>query len=69
LERERTRGLSAEEKRLAEEDLETLRGLADPKVDRELVEIEGLLAELGVSGPEMLKDVVPFDAVDFVSRS
>jgi hypothetical protein len=68
LERERARGLSAEERRLAEEDLEMLRGLGDPKVDREVVEIEGLLDELGVNGHQTVGNVVQFDALDFLSR-
>jgi hypothetical protein len=66
LERERGRGLSEEERRRAEEDMEMLRQLGDPKVDRELEEIERLIAGLGVDGTA--PETVPFDAVDFVTR-
>ncbi|KAK4123925.1 hypothetical protein N657DRAFT_433983 [Parathielavia appendiculata] len=67
LEQEWVKGLSVEERRTAEEDLQMLRGLGDPDVDREIDEVEGLLAELGSHEP--VGNVVPFDAVNFVSTS
>jgi hypothetical protein len=65
LERERGRGLSVEERRAAERDIEMLRGLGDPKVDRELDEIEGLMGELG--GHDGFSVLEQFDPEDFVS--
>lgn len=68
LEAERRRGLSAEERRMAEEDLELLREIGDPGVDREIEEVERLLAGLGGGGLEgALSDVKLLDATEFVS--
>jgi hypothetical protein len=68
LERERARGLSEEEKKVVEADLQMLRGLGNPKVDKEVAEIEGLLAELKVGDGAAYSDVVPLDAHDFIWR-
>jgi hypothetical protein len=68
LERERARGLSEEERMVVEADLQMLRGLGNPKVDKEIAEIEGLLAELGVGDDAAYPEVVPLDAHDFIWR-
>lgn len=69
LETERARGLSGEERKAAEADIQMLRALGDPKVDKELEEIEALLAELGTGDADAAyPDFVPLDAHDFVWR-
>jgi hypothetical protein len=68
LERERARGLSEDEKKVVEADLQMLRGLGNPKVDKEVAEIEGLLAGLKVGDDAAYPDVVPLDAHDFIWR-
>ncbi|KAK4250555.1 zeta toxin-domain-containing protein [Corynascus novoguineensis] len=67
LERERTRALTEEERRTATEDIRMLKGLKDPKVDKEVEEIEKLMAGLG-TGDGMVLETVPFDAFEFVKR-
>lgn len=67
LRRERARGLSPEERRAAEADIAMLRGLQNPKVDREIEEIQALMAGLGTV-EDGAADVTPFDAAEFVSR-
>lgn len=54
LEVERGRALTREEREVAERDVEELRGLGDPGVDKQLEEIRGLLDGLGsVQGGEL----------------
>ncbi|EGZ71831.1 hypothetical protein NEUTE2DRAFT_157949 [Neurospora tetrasperma FGSC 2509] len=48
LEIERARKLSVEERRIVEEDVEVLRKLGDPKVDREIEDIQTLVDGIGV---------------------
>jgi hypothetical protein len=67
LEMERARGLSREEEAAAEEDLRVLRGLGDPKVDRELDEIERLMAGLPGRQEGVFPDLKPLDVQDFVA--
>ncbi|KAL2255605.1 hypothetical protein VTK26DRAFT_3025 [Humicola hyalothermophila] len=67
LEAERQRALSAEEKRAAEEDIKMLRSLGDPEVDKELDEIERLIAGLGGGQDGVVSDLELFDVDAFVS--
>ncbi|GAB1320792.1 Zeta toxin domain-containing protein [Madurella fahalii] len=67
LELERARGLSVEEKKAAEEDLDMLRAIGDPKIDREVEEIEKLMAGLGTGFDRVFPDLKPLDVQDFVS--
>lgn len=67
LERERTRALTEEERRTATEDIRMLKALRDPKVNKEVEEIEKLMAGLE-TGDRMVLETVPFDAFQFVKR-
>ncbi|SPQ26135.1 ae803682-ead2-4287-8f7c-2540ac8e1b05 [Thermothielavioides terrestris] len=69
LEAERERPLSVEERRAAGEDIAALRSLGDPEVDRELDEIEALIAALGVEEQRAPAAATLFDAEAFVSTS
>ncbi|AEO57419.1 hypothetical protein MYCTH_2060907 [Thermothelomyces thermophilus ATCC 42464] len=65
LRRERARGLTDEERKTAEEGIRMLKSLGDPKADREVEEIEELMAGLGI-GDRTVSEMMPFDAADFV---
>ncbi|KAH6841115.1 hypothetical protein B0I37DRAFT_419087 [Chaetomium sp. MPI-CAGE-AT-0009] len=67
LEREWGRALTDEERRTLEDDIDMLKSLGKPEVDREIEEIQKLIAGLGATGGAM-PDTVPFDPVDFVHR-
>ncbi|KAK3301587.1 zeta toxin-domain-containing protein [Chaetomium strumarium] len=67
LEAERTRALSAEERKAAEEDIELLKRLGDARVMmKEVDEIQGLIDELGTTEDAALHDMGQFNAEDFV---
>ncbi|KAK3296255.1 zeta toxin-domain-containing protein [Chaetomium fimeti] len=67
LEREWGRALTEEERRTAEEDIKMLMNLKKPDVDREIEEVQKLIAGLGATDGAM-PDMVPFDAVDFIHK-
>ncbi|KAK3692424.1 zeta toxin-domain-containing protein [Podospora appendiculata] len=67
LERERRRGLSAEERAMARRDVEALRALGDEKVDELVGEVEGLLEGVGEDEDEDEGlGLEPLDAEGFV---
>ncbi|KXX79009.1 Replicase polyprotein [Madurella mycetomatis] len=67
LELERARELSVEEKNVAEEDLDMLRAIGDPKIDKELEEIEKLVAGLGAGADRIFPNPKLLDLQDFIS--
>lgn len=67
LECEWARPLTEDERRMMDENIKMLRSLGKPEVDREIEEIQRLIAELGTADKTM-PDTTPFDPVDFVHR-
>ncbi|KAL2170193.1 hypothetical protein VTG60DRAFT_5145 [Thermothelomyces hinnuleus] len=65
LRRERAKALTDEERKTAEEGIRMLKSLGDPKADREVEEIEELMAGLGI-GDGTVPEMMSFDAADFV---
>jgi hypothetical protein len=67
LEREWARPLTEDERWMMEENIKMLKSLEKHEVDREIEEIQRLIAELGTAGGTM-PDMSPFDPVDFVHK-
>ena len=67
MEGEWARPLTEDEERVMEKDITMLRSLGKPEVDREIEEIQRLIAELRPMDATM-PDMAPFDPVDFVHK-
>ncbi|EAQ88975.1 hypothetical protein CHGG_05594 [Chaetomium globosum CBS 148.51] len=67
LEREWARPLTEDERYMMEENIKMLRSVGKPEVDKEIEEIQRLIAELGATDGT-IPDATPFDPVDFIHK-
>ncbi|KAH6627637.1 hypothetical protein F5144DRAFT_621780 [Chaetomium tenue] len=67
LEGEWARPLTEDERHIMDENIKMLKSLGKPEVDKEIEEIQRLIAELGATDGT-IPDATPFDPVDFVHK-